>query len=212
MVAVNTDGTSRILAQEESSTFVYYNDLYRHWMNDGRHILWISERDDWRHLYMIDTEDGSIRQLTKGPWNVREIQRIDEEQGYELEGSAVKKPAYSYTPREDNTNDLKVVNHPNYKGYEVMVMEPRSFDDAAQIVQYLKERKTIVLNLHLLDKEQSQRTIDFVCGAAHALNGKPQKVGDLVFVFTPSNVTLSVDMNEVQNKFSDSLWRAPSFQ
>ena len=50
MVAVNTDGTSRILAQEESSTFVYYNDLYRHWMNDRRHILWISERDDWRHL------------------------------------------------------------------------------------------------------------------------------------------------------------------
>ena len=72
-----------------------------------------------------------------------------------------------------------------------------------------KDRKTVVLNLHLLDKEQSQRTIDFVCGAAHALNGKPQKVGDLVFVFTPSNVTLSVDMNQTQTKFSDSLWRAP---
>ena len=47
-------------------------------------ILWISERDNWRHLYMIDVADGSIRQLTKGEWNVREIQRIDEEQGYIL--------------------------------------------------------------------------------------------------------------------------------
>ena len=84
LVAINTDGTSRILAEEKSETFVYYNDLYRHWMDDGRHILWISERDDWRHLYMIDAADGSIRQLTKGPWNVREIQRIDEEQGYIL--------------------------------------------------------------------------------------------------------------------------------
>lgn len=129
--------------------------------------------------------------------------------GYEYEGSAVREPDYSYQPVQDKTNELKVVNHPNYKGYEVLVMEPRSFDDAAQIVQHLKERKTVVLNLHLLDKEQSQRTIDFVCGAAHALNGKPQKVGELVFVFTPSNVTLSVDMNTVQNKFSDSLWRAP---
>ena len=145
-------------------------------------------------------------------WDPIDGDEIDEEQGYGYEGSAVRKPAYSYAPKEDNSNDLKVVNHPNYRGYEVMVMEPRSFDDAAQIVQYLKERKTVVLNLHLLDKEQSQRTIDFVCGAAHALNGKPQKVGDLVFVFTPSNVTLSVDMNEVQNKFSDSIWRAPSFQ
>ena len=132
-----------------------------------------------------------------------------EDEDYEVVDNLAVDPAYSYQSRQDKSNDLKVVNHPNYKGYEVVVMEPRSFDDAAQIVQYLKERKTILLNLHLLDKEQSQRTIDFVCGAAHALNGKPQKVADLVFVFTPSNVTLSVDMNEVQNKFSDSLWRAP---
>ncbi len=128
---------------------------------------------------------------------------------YEVEDNLAIDPAYSYQPRQEKSNELKVVNHPNYRGYEVMVMEPRSFDDAAQIVQHLKDRKTIVLNLHLLDKEQSQRTIDFVCGAAHALNGKPQKVGDLVFVFTPSNVTLSVDMNQAQTKFSDSLWRAP---
>lgn len=134
---------------------------------------------------------------------------MDEYETYE-DGSAVavSEPRYSSYQTPDRTNELKVVNHPNYRG-EVLVMEPRSFDDAAQIVQHLKDKKTVVLNLHLLDKEQSQRTIDFVCGAAHALNGKPQKVGDLVFVFTPSNVILSVDMNQVQNKFSDSLWRAP---
>jgi len=132
---------------------------------------------------------------------------IDDE--YEVEDNLALDPAYSYQSRQDKPSELKVVSHPNYRGYEVLVMEPRSFDDAAQIVQHLKDRKTVVLNLHLLDKEQSQRTIDFVCGAAHALNGKPQKVGDLVFVFTPSNVTLSVDMNQTQNKFSDSLWRAP---
>ena len=128
---------------------------------------------------------------------------------YEVQDNLAVDPKYSYQATTDRWNDLKVVNHPNFRGYEVIVMEPRSFDDAANIVQYLKDRKTIVLNLHLLDKEQSQRTIDFVCGAAHALNGKPQKVGDLVFVFTPSNVTLSVELNANQNKFNDSLWRAP---
>ena len=133
----------------------------------------------------------------------------DMEGNYEVQDNLAIDPAYSYQPKVEKTQDLKVVNHPNYRGYEVRIMEPRSFDDAAQIVQHLKDRQTIVLNLHLLDKEQSQRTIDFVCGAAHALNGKPQKVGDLVFVFTPSNVTLSVDINAVQNKFNDSLWRAP---
>ena len=92
---------------------------------------------------------------------------------YEVQDNLAIDPAYSYQPKVEKTQDLKVVNHPNYRGYEVRVIEPRSFDDAAQIVQHLKDRKTIVLNLHLLDKEQSQRTIDFVCGAAHALNGKP---------------------------------------
>lgn len=137
-------------------------------------------------------------------------QEIDED--YPIQDNLALDPAYTYQQTADRTNDLKVVNHPSFKGYEVKVIEPRSFEDAATIVQNLRDRKTIVLNLHLLDKEQSQRTIDFVCGAAHALDGKPQKVGDLVFVFTPSNVTLSVDVNANQNKFNDSLWRAPSLQ
>lgn len=126
---------------------------------------------------------------------------------YPVENNLALAPAYNNYRNE--RNDLKVVTHPNYKGYEVMVIEPRSFGEAGQIVQNLKERKTIVLNLHLLDREQSQRTIDFVCGAAHALNGKPQKVGDMVFVFTPSNVVLSVDANTSTNKFRDSLWNQP---
>ena len=133
------------------------------------------------------------------------------EEDYPVQDNLALEPSYSYQqPSIDKSNELKVVSHPSIgKGYEVKVMEPRSFEDAAQIVQHLRNRKTIVLNLHLLDKEQSQRTIDFVCGAAHALDGKPQKVGDLVFVFTPSNVTLSVDVTANQNKFNDSLWRAP---
>ena len=116
-------------------------------------------------------------------------------------------PASSYSSKNDRHNDLKVVSHPGFKGgYEVVIVEPRSFGEAGSIVQNLIDRKTVVLNLHLLDKEQSQRTIDFVCGAAHALSGKPQKVGDMVFVFTPSNVTMSVDASANQSKFADSLW------
>ncbi len=137
----------------------------------------------------------------------------DINEDYPVQDNLAIDPAYSYQPSIDKSNEMKVVNHPSIgKGYEVKVIEPRSFEDAATIVQHLRNRKTIVLNLHLLDKEQSQRTIDFVCGAAHALDGKPQKVGDLVFVFTPSNVTLSVDVTANQNKFNDSLWRAPSLQ
>ena len=139
---------------------------------------------------------------------------VDGDSDYDSDGSLALDTMYgtrvSSKPERSFERESKVVSHPNsYKSGEVTVIEPRSFSESAQIVRKLIEKKTVILHLDLLDKEQSQRTIDFVCGAAHALNGKPQKVADMVFVFTPSNVTLSVDMNEVQNKFSDSLWRAP---
>ena len=135
----------------------------------------------------------------------------DDGEEYISDGNAALDVMYS--PKNENRWDRdrenKVVSHPNYRTGEVTIMEPRSFGEAVQIVKKLKDKNTVVLNLHLLDKEQSQRTIDFVCGAAHALNGTPQKVGDMVFVFTPSNVALSVESAMVQNKFSESLWNKP---
>lgn len=143
--------------------------------------------------------------------DMNDAEEYEDDYEYVEEGSALREVAPSYSPYApvEKPVETKVISHPsiNRGGNEVVVIEPRSFDDAATIVQYLKDRKIVMLNLHLLDKEQSQRTIDFVCGASQALNGNPKKVGDLVFVFAPSNVTLSADTNTQQSKFNDSLWR-----
>lgn len=96
-----------------------------------------------------------------------------------------------------------------YKSGEVTVIEPRSFSESAQIVKKLMDKKTVILHLDLLDKEQSQRTIDFICGASHALGGAVQKVSDAVVIFTPSNVALSVENATLTNKFTESLWNKP---
>ena len=133
---------------------------------------------------------------------------INEEEYYEEDGNAVRVPDYAPAITPERHQEAKILNHPSFNkgGNEVVVIEPRSFDDAATIVQHLKDRKIVMLNLHLLDNDQSQRTIDFVCGASQALNGKPKKVGDRVFVFAPHNVTLSADTPTVQNKY-DTAWR-----
>ena len=89
-----------------------------------------------------------------------------------------------------------------------MVCEPRSYEDSISIVKHLKDRKTIVLNLHLLDKEQALRIVDFLCGATHALNGSQQKIGDSVFIFTPVNVALSAESQKSQ-LIRDALWNQP---
>ncbi|MBR2430797.1 cell division protein SepF [bacterium] len=113
-------------------------------------------------------------------------------------------------PEKSFERESKVISHPNtYKSGEVTVIEPRSFSESAQIVKKLIDKKTVILHLDLLDKEQSQRTIDFVCGAAHALNGTAQKISDMVFIFTPSNVSLSIENSATQSKFAESLWNKP---
>ena len=114
-------------------------------------------------------------------------------------------------PERSFERESKVVSIPNntYKSGEVTVIEPRSFSESAQIVKKLIDKKTVILHLDLLDKEQSQRTIDFVCGAAHALNGTAQKISDMVFIFTPSNVSLSIENGATQSKFAESLWNKP---
>lgn len=109
--------------------------------------------------------------------------------------------------RKENTN---VAPMPGYASNEVMVIEPRSFSESAQIVKQLKDKKTIILHLDLLDKEQSQRTIDFVCGASHALDGSVQKISETVVIFAPHNVSLKMETAITQSKFSESLWNKPA--
>jgi FtsZ-interacting cell division protein YlmF len=66
----------------------------------------------------------------------------------------------------------KVVDHPSAQAAssEVMVIEPRTFDESVEIVDQLRSRKSVLLNLHLLDNEQSQRIVDFLSGATHAID------------------------------------------
>ncbi len=106
--------------------------------------------------------------------DVNDPDGYEDDYEYVEEGSALRQIAPSFSPVVEKQNEAKVLSHPsiNRGGNEVVVIEPRSFDDAAIIVQHLKDRKIVMLNLHLLDKEQSQRTIDFVCGASQALKRK----------------------------------------
>jgi dipeptidyl aminopeptidase/acylaminoacyl peptidase len=72
-------GTLRQAVKEESATFVYYQALYRYWFKESDELLWISERDGWRHIYLYDVLAGKVKQqLTKGEWVVKTVVRVDE--------------------------------------------------------------------------------------------------------------------------------------
>ena len=76
---------------------------------------------------------------------------------------------------------------------EVNLLEPKSFDEMPQVIQALRERKTIILNLTMMDPDQAQRAVDFVAGGTYAMDGHQERIGESIFLFTPScvNVTSS---------------------
>jgi cell division inhibitor SepF len=118
---------------------------------------------------------------------------------------AMKKGPIGYSQRfKENTN---VIEHPAAltSQSEVVVIEPRSFDEALEIIEQLRCRRSVVLNLQYLDAEQSQRVVDFLSGATHALDGHQQRVGQGVFIFAPSNFVLNSDSNEAR-ALKDAFW------
>ena len=74
---------------------------------------------------------------------------------------------------------------------EVNVMEPRSFDEMPRAIQALRERKTVIPNLTMMEPDQAQRAVDFVAGGTFAIDGHQERVGESIFLFAPSCVTVT---------------------
>lgn len=84
----------------------------------------------------------------------------------------------------------KVVNIHTTSYVKVVVYQPLSFDDTQNIIDNLKNRKPIVVNLDSLDADLAQRVLDFISGAVYSLDGTIQKVSRGIFVLAPSNVDI----------------------
>jgi cell division inhibitor SepF len=79
---------------------------------------------------------------------------------------------------------------------EVCLMEPRSFDEMPRASQALRERKTVIINLTMMEPDQAQRAVDFVAGGTFAIDGHQERVGESIFLFAPSCVTVTTAGND----------------
>lgn len=82
---------------------------------------------------------------------------------------------------------------------EVVVMEPRSFEEMPRAIQALRERKSVVLNLTIMDPDQAQRAVDFVAGGTYAIDGHQERIGESIFLFTPNCVQVSTQPDGMPN-------------
>lgn len=114
----------------------------------------------------------------------------EDDDEYEDEETEVR-----YNPKETRpvssyeTQTTKVNSVPT--DTQMVLFEPRSFEESEEIARHLKNTRACVVNLHKLQRDYAQRTIDFLTGVVFTLDGSIQKIGHNVILCTPKNINVS---------------------
>ncbi len=128
-----------------------------------------------------------------------------------------ERPAYepkTFTPRKETREEPAVdrgtgaVNRLT-KQLNMIVIEPKSFDECPRLVDSLKGKKPVIINLEKVESETARKIFDFLSGATYALSGNVQKVSANIFLFAPENVDITAPA-EGRTNFQDSIkspWR-----
>ena len=94
----------------------------------------------------------------------------------------------------------KVVNIHTTTQLQVVLVKPDRFENAAEIADHLREKRTVVLNLEQTNKDIARRLLDFLSGVAYANEGKIKKVAISTYIITPYNVDILGDLiDELEN-------------
>ncbi len=112
-----------------------------------------------------------------------EYEEEEEEVKVPIQQQPVTKPVSTYESQKTTVNRIPT-------DAQMVLFEPRSFEEAEEIARHLKQRRACVVNLHRLQREYAQRTIDFLTGVVFALDGTIQKIGHNVILCTPKSVSV----------------------
>lgn len=106
---------------------------------------------------------------------------LKEDEGDIFSSEGNNEEYYNKTPEESMAE-----NH----GSKMILMEPRAYSESQQIVDHLKLRNTVVVNLKRVTSDQAKRIVDFLSGTIYAIGGDIQKIGGGIFLLTPNNVNI----------------------
>ena len=90
---------------------------------------------------------------------------------------------------------------------KMVISQPTSFEQSEEICGFLKEKKSVIVNLEYVNKDVARRIVDFISGGVYCLDAHIQKVSNSIFLIAPMNYEITNDMarEEIKNKLSVSL-------
>ena len=134
---------------------------------------------------------------------VSRSERMDRTGGERLERRAAKSSQENtgtLYPVENERRSNKVVNIHTTTQLQVVLVKPERFENASEIADHLREKRTVVLNLESTNKDIARRLLDFLSGVAYANEGKIKKVAISTYIITPYHVDIEGDLiDELEN-------------
>ena len=140
-------------------------------------------------------------------WNLFGMDQAEDE---ELEEDDVYDYDYEEEPVEEKKGFIKknnkVVSMPQTQSIRMVISQPTSFEQSEEICGFLKEKKSVIVNLEYVNKDIARRIVDFISGGVYALDGYIQKVSNSIFLVAPSNYEITNEMarEEMKSKLSVS--------
>lgn len=134
-----------------------------------------------------------------------EPEEYDEEDIYDYENEEEEIEEKKLFGRKNNN---KVVSMPQTQSQaiQMVISQPTNFEQSEEICRFLKDKKSIIVNLEYVNKDVARRIVDFISGGVYALDGYIQKVSNSIFLVAPSNYEITNEMarDEMRSKLSVS--------
>ena len=136
---------------------------------------------------------------------------MDQAEGEEYEDDDV----YDYEYDEEEQPEVeekksfikrnRVVSMPQ-QSIKMVISQPTSFEQSEEICGFLKEKKSVIVNLEYVNKDVARRIVDFISGGVYSLDAHIQKISNSIFLVAPTNYEITIEMarEEIKNKLSVS--------
>ena len=124
----------------------------------------------------------------------------EDEEFDDFEETPHREPAFDDRKARVEDRRNKVVNIHATTQLKVVLVKPERFENASEIADHLRDKRTVVLNLESTNKDIARRLIDFLSGVAYAGEGKIKKVAANTYIITPYHVDIEGDLiDELEN-------------
>ncbi len=135
---------------------------------------------------------------------LQEEHELDQERQRERMGmeedQEIETPAFDSRKQSGKNN---IVSIHSQKNARVVLTEPRTYDEAQEIADQLKSRRSVIVNLQRVRRDQAIRIVDFLSGTVYALGGHISKLGPDIFLCTPDSVEVSGTITEMLSEEAD---------